>query len=180
MLRVLHVVALFASAGINTPDPALLNIHRVYVDPLTGGEDAARIRDLLITALQNSKLFTITETLDNADTFLRGAASEEAYQDKFTASDRLNARTAVGGSTRKTVNSNTKTPVDVSFGEDESLHLEERKHDAMATVRLVTKEGDVIWSTTKESSGAKFRGAAADVADKIAKQLQSDFQKLKR
>ena len=39
----------------------------------------------------------------------------------------------------------------------------------MAAVRLVNKEGDVIWATTQESLGAKFRGASMDVADKITR-----------
>ena len=39
----------------------LPKIKRVYVDRLTGGETAAQMRDLLITALQNSKLFVVTE-----------------------------------------------------------------------------------------------------------------------
>jgi len=43
--------------------------------------------------------------------------------------------------------------------------------------RLVNREGDVIWSTTQESLGAKFRGASADVADKITKQLVEDFRR---
>ena len=53
-----------------------------------------------------------------------------------------------------------------------------RKHEAIATVRLVNKDGDVIWSTIQESNGAKFRGASADVADKIARQLTIDWNKI--
>ena len=53
------------------------------------------------------------------------------------------------------------------------------RHEAIASVRLVNKDGDVIWSTTQESNGAKFRGASADVADKITKQLVVDYQRLK-
>ena len=47
-------------------------------------------------------------------------------------------------------------------------------------MRLVNKEGDVIWSTTQESLGAKFRGASADVAEKITAQLKDDFEKAKK
>jgi len=65
-------------------------------------------------------------------------------------------------------------------GENESTKIKERKHEAMATVRLVNKDGDVMWSTTQESNGAKFRGASADVADKITKQLTADVERLKR
>jgi len=65
-------------------------------------------------------------------------------------------------------------------GESESTNIHERKHEAMATVRLVNKDGDVMWSTTQESNGAKFRGASADVADKITKQLTADVERLRR
>ena len=65
-------------------------------------------------------------------------------------------------------------------GENESTKIRERKHEAMATVRLVNKDGDVMWSTTQESNGAKFRGASADVADKITKQLTADVERLRR
>ena len=59
----------------------------------------------------------------------------------------------------------------VTVGEQESTRIAERKHEATAAVRLVSKDGDVLWSTTQESLGAKFRGASADVADKITRQL---------
>ena len=65
-------------------------------------------------------------------------------------------------------------------GENESSNIKERKHEAMATVRLVNKDGDVMWSTTQESNGAKFRGASADVADKITKQLTLDLERLRK
>jgi hypothetical protein len=66
------------------------------------------------------------------------------------------------------------------IGGGESSEVKERKHEALATVRLVNKDGDVLWSTTQESNGAKFHGASADVADKIAKQLVAEYEKVKR
>jgi hypothetical protein len=65
-------------------------------------------------------------------------------------------------------------------GQSESTRSVERKHEATATVRLVNKDGDVIWSTIQESFGGKFRGASADVADKITKRLQEDYAKAKK
>jgi hypothetical protein len=65
-------------------------------------------------------------------------------------------------------------------GETESERSLERRHEAIAAVRLVNKEGDVIWSTTQESLGAKFRGASADVADKITAKLKEDFEKARK
>lgn len=45
-------------------------------------------------------------------------------------------------------------------------------------VRLVTPEGDVVWSTTQESRGAKYKSATADVADKIVKELARELERL--
>lgn len=64
--------------------------------------------------------------------------------------------------------------------ESESFNIKERKHEAYAAVRLCNKEGDVLWSTTQESLGAKFRGAGADVAAKIARQMTLDVERARR
>ena len=68
----------------------------------------------------------------------------------------------------------------MSLGENESEHSQERRHEAIAAVRLVGKDGDVIWATTQESTGAKFRGASADVAEKITAKLKEDFDKARK
>src|SRR3954465_7458482 len=77
---------------------ALANIRRVYVDRLTGGATAAQMRDLIITALQGTKLFVITENEERTDAILRGAAEELIYTDKFSSSEGLSARSNGGGS----------------------------------------------------------------------------------
>lgn len=66
------------------------------------------------------------------------------------------------------------------MGDQESTRIAERKHEATAAVRLVSKEGDVLWSTTQGSLGAKFRGASADVAEKITRQLLRDYDSAKK
>ena len=65
-------------------------------------------------------------------------------------------------------------------GESESHHTRERKHEAYASVRLCNKDGDVLWSTTQESLGGKFRGASADVAAKVAHQMQLDYERAQK
>ena len=47
-------------------------------------------------------------------------------------------------------------------------------------MRLVNKDGDVIWATTQESLGAKFRGASTDVAEKITTKLKDDFARARK
>ncbi len=163
--------------------PQILTIKRVYVDRLTGGETAAQMRDLIISSLQGSKLFILTENPERADAILRGAAEDLIFTDDFQSSDSLDVRgsASIGSrSTRTTTGVTAGRGVSVGAGERESTSIKERKHEALATVRLVNKDGDVIWSTTQESNGAKFRGASADVADKITRQLTSDYERLRK
>ena len=168
----------------------LLTIKRVYVDRLTGGETAAQMRELLITALENSKLFILTENQDHADVVMRGAAEDLIFADVFQSSDGVNMR----GSTSSSSGSGTSSryngagsgydtrssrAMSLGVGQNEESFSKERRHEAIATVRLVNKDGDVIWSTTQESNGAKFRGASADVADRITKQLTIEYEHLR-
>ena len=169
----------------------LLTIKRVYVDKLTGGETAAQMRDLIIGSLQGAKLFILTENQDRADMILRGAAEDLIFTDSFSSSDGLNIRgssnisSGSGASSRYNgagsgYDTRSGRAMSIGVGEENSINIKERRHEALATVRLVNKDGDVIWSTTQESNGAKFRGASADVADKITRQLTADVERLRK
>jgi hypothetical protein len=156
----------------------LLDIRRVYVDRLTGGETAAQIRDMIISSLQSAKLFVITENEATADAILRGSAEDLIFTETHSSSDSLSARAAAGTGSNpdRTAADRRGRSASVTVAEQEATRVEERKHEATAAVRLVSKEGNVLWSTTQESQGAKFRGASADVADKITKQLLKDYE----
>ena len=156
----------------------LLTIHRVYVDRLTGGETAAQMRDILISSMAGSQLFILTENAEKADVTLRGAAEDLVFTDVHTSQDSVNAHANLG-SGRSTISQRAAT-AGIGVGENESEHSSERRHEAIAAVRLVNKDGDVIWSTTQESFGAKFRGASADVAEKITTKLREDFERARR
>jgi hypothetical protein len=156
----------------------LLSITRVYVDRLTGGETAAQFRDILISSLEGSKLFILTENQDRADVILRGAAEDLVFTDVHSSSDSVNAHANL--STGRTTGASRGPSAGIGVGESESDHSAERRHEAIAAVRLVNKDGDVIWSTTQESLGAKFRGASADVAEKITGRLKEDFDKARK
>jgi hypothetical protein len=161
----------------------LTQVRRIYIDILTGGDEALKIRDLLMTSLQNSKQFIITEDEEKADATLKGSGDDQVFTDSFQSSEGINAHSQIGGgssaSTRNYASSSGNRYAGLSIGENESRRTEERKHEAIATVRLV-KDGDVIWSATAESLGGKFMGASADVADKIAKRLVADYKAAKQ
>ena len=166
----------------------LLTVRRVYVDRLNGGETADQMRDMIINSLQNSRLFVVTENQERADASLRGSAEDLVFTEQHQSSDSINAHLNMG--TARTSRSSggiyggsygsNSASGGLSVGESESMHLSERRHEAAASVRLVNKEGDVIWSVTEESFGGKYRGASADVADKITAKLTEDYNKARK
>ena len=156
----------------------LLEIRRVYVDRLTGGETAAQMRDILLSSLESSKLFVLTENQDRADAILKGAAEDMVFTEVHSSSDSVNARANVGSG--RSTSTSRNGYAGFGFGENESDHSAERRHEAIAAVRLVNKDGDVIWATTQERMGAKFRGASTDVADKITARLKEDYERARR
>jgi hypothetical protein len=195
-MRVLLMILLGAAAGVpsgpgaqDPPSPAaieaaslrqLLSIRRVYVDRLTGGETAAQMRDILISSMQGAKLFVLTENQERADAILRGAAEDLVFTEVHTSSDSINAHANLGVRTGSNTRYARGDSAGIGLGENESDHSAERRHEAIAAVRLVNKDGDVIWATTEESLGAKFHGASADVADKITAKLKEDFEKARK
>lgn len=167
----------------------LLTLRRVYVDRFTGGETAAQMRDMIISSLQNSKLFVVTENPERADATLRGSAEDLVFNEVHSSSDSLNVHGNLASSRAEGTGAlrggsrsydRTSQATGIGAGESESSHSVERRHEANATVRLVNKDGDVIWSTTQESTGGKFRGSSADVADRITRQLTEDYTRAKK
>ena len=179
---------LFLFSAAETPQPAtgveeaglrqLLTIRRVYVDRLTGGETAAQMRDILISCMAGSQLFILTENQDKADVTLRGASEDLVFSEVHTSQDSVNAHANIGSG--RSTSAQRAASAALAVGESESEHSSERRHEAIAAVRLVNKDGDVIWSTTQESLGAKFRGASSDVANKIVAKLKEDVERARR
>ena len=160
----------------------LVDVRRVHVERLSGGETAAQLRDMIISSLQRAKLFLLTENPERADAVLKGSAEDLVFTDTFQSSDGISARASAGtpGSSSGSSSVSRRTTASIGVSDRESLRIAERKHEAVAAVRLVNKDGDVLWSTTQESLGSKFKGSSADVADKITKQLQADYERARR
>jgi len=168
----------------------LSTVRRVFVDRLSGGDTAVQMRDMIISSLENSKLFVITENQERADAILRGSAEDLVFTDVHSSSDSIHAQANFSLSSGQTYGSTSRSGLSsrdqrsqsngVNVGDSESSHSAERKHEASAAVRLVNKDGDVIWSTTQESIGGKFRSSSADVADKISRKLMEDYDRAKK
>ena len=153
----------------------LLEIKAIYVDPLNGS-GSQEIRDMLIGSLHRTGLFLVVEDEERADAFVRGAAEDLIYSDYYTRRDGLNVRGS-GSSSERQAGESEYSASSFGIGDTASSSYRERKHEALAAVRLVLRNGEVIWSATQESSGAKYKGAGADVADKVAKELVAAFRR---
>jgi hypothetical protein len=125
---------------------------------------------MLIGSLQRTGLFLMTESEERADAFLRGSAEDLIFMEIHRQRDGIQVRGSVSASERENSESEFSSS-SFGVGDTDESYRRERRHEAMAAVRLVLRNGDVIWSCTQESAGAKYRGPAADVAEKVAREL---------
>src|SRR5260370_23935547 len=103
LLRTLLFFVRFDDPVIDEPTPEeesaahLAKVRRIYIDILIGGDEALKIRDLLMTSLQSSKQFIITEDEEKADATLKGSGDDQVFTDTFQSSDGINAHSQIGG-----------------------------------------------------------------------------------
>lgn len=181
LLALAAPAAVFAVEG-RPVEAALADVHRIYVEQLGGGRTSDQFRDMLIASMQGTGLFVLTENPERADATLKGSGDDLIYTEERASSDSIGVRANAGGSSSsraRSTGASSSASAGVGVSDSESNRSEERKHEATGSVRLVDKNGDVIWSTTQESSGGKFRSAMADVADKIVRQLAEETRKMR-
>lgn len=155
----------------------LVCIKRIYVDKLDGDETAVQMRHMLISALLQTHLFAVTENEERADAVLRGSSEDLVFNEQHSSSEGVNGSVHASDSSTAYRGGGGSKSVGASLGQTESSHSDERHHEASAAVWLATKDGDVVWSTTQESQGAKFKGSMADVAERIMRKLSEDVAK---
>lgn len=135
----------------------LLKVKRIYVDSFGDDPTSKQLQAMIVNALAASKKFIITEDKDKADALLKGNTGQYIHQEALSSSESTEVRSAA-----------------VS----ESSHSTETVNEVSMAVRLVAADGDVIWTTTKESKGAKYKGPSADAAEQVVKQLLGDLARL--
>ncbi len=155
-------------------EAALADVKRIYVDQLGGGKTSDQFRDMLIAAIQTSRLYILTENSERADAILKGSSDDLIYTDEHNTNDSIGVHANAGsGSSSHALSSGVSSNQTVGIGvtDSEGSRIQERRHEATASVRIIDKDGDVLWSTTQESNGGKFRSALADIADKVLRNL---------
>ena len=144
----------------------LLNVKRIYVESFGDDEESKSLQAMVINALDESKRFIVTENKDKADAILKGRSAEKTSQE-------------VHATAEATGEANGGRHSGQAMAIQDSKLSTQTIHEARLAVRLVSQDGDVIWSTTQESQGAKFKSSSADVADKVVKQLLHELDKAK-
>ncbi len=174
---------LLPAVELTGPPAGLLQVRRIYVDLLSGGEVGEQMRDMLIAAIQNTGLFAVTDNPERADAVLKGSTDEQVFTDEHHTTDSLGFHVSDGNgsSSRAILGAATSNQSNRSAGltQNETSIIKERRQDARASVRMINSDGDIIWAAMMESGGGKFRGAMVDVAEKIARKLTEDTKRLR-
>jgi len=167
-------------------DPAtLLKVKRIFVDSFGDDAISKELQSMIVSALVASKRFKVTENRDRADAILKGVALEKTSQELHAYGESTSVGAASGGSHGEisgaggvVSGSSSGGFIARHMGTSDSSVNTETINEARIAVRLVNADGDVIWTSTQESKGAKYKGASADVADRCVKQLLKDVEKL--
>jgi curli biogenesis system outer membrane secretion channel CsgG len=175
--------------GVDAEQTALLKVKRIYVESFGDDAISKELQAMIVSSLVATKRFKVTENRERADAILKGAALEKTSQELHAYGE----STAVGGASGgghsevsgSVVNGNGTISgssgggfVARHMGTSDSSVNTETVSEARIAIRLVNSDGDVIWTSTQESKGAKYKGASADVADKCVKQLLRDVERL--
>ena len=83
-----------ANAGVES----LVEVKRIYVGQLSGGAQAAALRDLIIASLDSTKLFVLTDKEERADAVLKGSADDKAFTDTFDTYEGVSGHQSLGKS----------------------------------------------------------------------------------
>jgi len=159
----------------------LLAVKRVCVAKLNGDERfAAQVQDMLISSLFTTKHFTLTDNCDRADATFKGTAAENRERLSRLEDEGIGfgkSAGAVSGSWNRSGGSVSGGSAGVAGLASETLASSSDKSNAAVALRLVTKDGDVLWATTEESTGNRIKGPAADLADRAVRSLMREIEK---
>ncbi len=166
----------------------LLKVKRIYVESFGDEALSKSLQGMVVNALSASKQFIVTENREKADAVLKGAALEKTSQEFHSLGEAAAVSSAAGGHHSSISGSASGGTAQISgqshggfsassVAAEDSVASTETVNDARLAVRLVAADGDVLWTSTQESKGAKYKGATADVADKVVKQLLKDMER---
>jgi len=169
-----------AEPGAN---PRLLQVKRVCVQNF--GDDALGVqaREMIIAKLYESKRFSLTENCDKAEFVLKGAVTERNDRAFRQESEGVGfGVSASGADSSGSGAGRTGTSASASARGDarETLASSENKQHAAVTMRLVDKDGEILWAASLESTGGKTKGAIGDAAERAVRKFLRDLERAEK
>ena len=193
------IVLLFHSSGSgqekpnttpqNEPaiDPRILQVKRICVRNF--GEDplGIQVQEMVIAKLFESKRFSLTENCERADVVLKGSITERSESTYRSESEGIGFGRRVAGSESSSSrmgsassSASSSVSTGVTGSDHESLSSSEVKQYAAVTLRVVDKEGDILWATSQESAKGKTKGAIGFAAERAVRRLLRDIEKAEK
>jgi hypothetical protein len=164
-------------------NPRLLQVKRVCVQNF--GDDALGVqaREMVIAKLYESKRFSLTENCEKAEFVLKGSITERSDRVSRSESEGIGfGRSAAASESSGTGAARTGSSASGSVRGDthENLSSSEVKVQAAVTMRLVDKDGEILWAVSLESAGGKTKGAIGDAAERAVRKFLRDLERAEK
>jgi len=172
-----------AASAEPAADPRLLQIKYICVERFGNDPLGVQAQEMVIARLFEAKRFRLTENCEKADYTLKGSITERSDRTSrseseglgFTASGSARVTTGSGQNRESTAASSTARGNDY-----ESLSSSEVKVQAAVTLRVVDREGEILWAASLESTGGKTKGAINDAAERAVRRLLRDIERAEK
>ncbi len=188
------LLMLFGGAGLcqerpNAPlstEPAvetkLQQITKICVGEFGNDVLGIQMKEIIIAKLFEAKRFKLKEDCKAAkaeEVTVKGSVTERTEHTFRSESEGISAgKQAVG------VGASSSTVVAVgeggSLSAHENLSSSQTKEHAVVTLRLVDKEGEILWAISQESTGGKTKGAIGDAAERAVRRLLRDIERAEK
>jgi hypothetical protein len=176
-------------------DDKLCAVKKISVDSFGDDALAKALYGMIINDLAATKKFTITEWPGDADAILRGGAIASTPTESKTSGGQSSGsgggQAPSGGGGRGETGGQAPSGgggqgapggggaggagAAQKAGGTSVIVSTDNVTDATLAMRIVSKDGTIIWAATKESKGTNGKGPIEDVADAIVAQLMTDL-----
>lgn len=159
------------------PDARLLTIKRICVQSFGADALGVQAQEMVIAKLFESKRFALTENCDRADFVLKGSVTERNERAARSESEGIGFTARGSASARDTDGASGSASSTLSANTYEALSSSGYKQSAAVTLRIVDKDGEILWAVSMESEQGKTRSAIGEAADRAVRRFLRDIQR---
>ena len=160
-----------APAPLPATPEQLLRVKRICVQNMGADVLGIQVQEMVIARLFESKRFSLTENCERADYVLKGSITERSTREFRSESE------GIDFGERVQVDSSSGH---AAGGTRETLASSTAKERAAVTLRLVDKDGEILWATSQESAEGKTKGAIGAAADQAVRRFLRDIEKAEK